>query len=128
MNDTDNNKLNEKFTQRDMSGLLFYDAPGVPTLRGNIKIGDEITVNAEPAMDKNQISYTKITGDKLNGLLYKNDRKTKDNQPDFIGPIKFNGKELRVSAWIKQIKNGENAGNDFLSLSIQEPYKAKNDE
>ena len=56
------------------------------------------------------------------GVLWKNSRKEKPTQPDFQGTIelgqKFKDKEkteIRVSAWTKQKKDGE----DFYSLSIQ---------
>ena len=69
---------------------------------------------------KLQKNYTKITGDNVSGALYENDRKTNDRQPDYTGPIKVNGTELRVAAWKKQIKNGDSAGQDFLSLALSE--------
>tara|TARA_R110000824_G_scaffold74122_1_gene188718 strand:+ start:60 stop:374 length:315 start_codon:yes stop_codon:yes gene_type:complete len=64
------------------------------------------------------------------GVLWKNSRKEKPTQPDFQGTIelghdvlqdlseKFKAKEkteIRVSAWTKQKKDGEN----FYSLSIK---------
>ena len=55
-----------------------------------------------------------------NGALFTNDKKTKDNQPDFQGSVnldnKTDGPKLRLSAWKKK---GEKAG-DYLSISIQE--------
>ena len=110
----------KNFTPRDNSGVLFYDAPGVPTLAGNVQCGKKFDIKAEPATDKNQAQYTKITGDKVMGALYPNDRKQNERQPDFIGPITVDGKELRVSAWTKQVKNGDNAGQEFMSLAISE--------
>jgi hypothetical protein len=76
------------------------------------------------------------------GVLWKNSRKEKPTQPDFQGTIelghdilqdlsqKFKDKEkteIRVSAWTKQKKDGE----DFYSLSIQkhipkEKYQREN--
>jgi hypothetical protein len=51
------------------------------------------------------------------GSLFKNNRKEKDTHPDMTGNCMINGKELRVSGWTKEGKNGK-----FLSLSFSEPY------
>lgn len=55
-----------------------------------------------------------------NGALFVNDKKTKDNQPDFQGSVnldnKSDGPKLRLSAWKKK---GDKAG-EYLSISIQE--------
>ena len=55
------------------------------------------------------------------GSLFKNN-KTKDTQPDYTGEIKIEGKVYRLSAWIKEGKNGK-----FMSLSCQESKKDLND-
>ncbi len=111
------------YEARDNSGVLFYDAPGVPTMKGNIRSGGQIDITAEPGTDKNQTAFTRITGDNVSGALYPNENKTNERQPDFSGPITINKNEMRVAAWKKQIKNGDNAGNEFLSLAISEKYK-----
>ena len=111
---------NNSYQQRDNTGVLFYDAPGVPTMKGNIQSGQKIDIQAEPATDKQQKQYTRISGNNVNGALYPNEYKTTDKHPDFTGPISVNGNEMRVAAWTRQIKNGENAGNEFLSLAISE--------
>jgi uncharacterized protein (DUF736 family) len=49
------------------------------------------------------------------GSLFKNDRKEKENQPDYTGTGMYGGQEIRISAWLKTSK----AGKKFLSLSIQ---------
>lgn len=116
------------FQTRDNTGVLFYDAPGVPTLRGNIQSGSKVDIQGEPATDKNQTEYTKITGENVSGALYPNKFKKEDKHPDLTGPIKVKGKEMRLAAWKKTIKTGQNAGNEFLSLSISEKQAAtKND-
>jgi hypothetical protein len=51
------------------------------------------------------------------GVLFKNDKKTSPNQPDYRGKGNSFGKEVEIAAWIKQGKNGS-----FLSLSFSEPY------
>lgn len=113
-------KTQNKFVARDRTGVLFYDAPGVPTMAGNIQNGKKIEVTAEPSVDGQQRQYTRVIGDKVSGALYPNERKESDKQPDFTGPITIDGAELRLAAWTKQAKTGKNAGADYLSLSISE--------
>ena len=48
------------------------------------------------------------------GVLFKNDRKTSDNHPDYQGTIDVDGTEFWLSAWIKEGKKGK-----FMSLSIK---------
>lgn len=55
------------------------------------------------------------------GSLFKNN-KTKDTQPDYTGEVKINNKVYRLSAWIKEGKNGK-----FMSLSCQESQESKKD-
>lgn len=47
------------------------------------------------------------------GALFKNDRKSAANSPDYTGNALVGGKNMRVAAWIKEGKKGK-----FLSLSI----------
>ena len=116
---------NGTYKPKENTGTLFYDVPGVPTMRGSIQSGSQIDVQAEPATDKNQKEYTRITGDNINGALYANEDKPNEKYPDFSGPISIKGKEMRVAAWKKEIRTGENAGNEFLSLSISEKLPPK---
>lgn len=51
------------------------------------------------------------------GVLFKNDKKTSEKQPDYKGKGNIDGKEKDIAAWVKQGKNGS-----FLSLSFSEPY------
>lgn len=87
---------------------------------GSLVVGKSRDIKAEPAVDKNQKNYVKITADGISGGLYDNERKTEDRHPDFTGPMSVDGKKYRVSAWKKPIKTGQNAGQDFLSLAISE--------
>lgn len=38
--------------------------------------------------------------------LFKNDKKTEDNHPDYTGKIRIDGRELRLAAWVKS-KDGK---------------------
>lgn len=50
----------------------------------------------------------------LSGALFKNDRKTKDAQPDYTGECQIDGISLWVSAWIKTSR----AGKTYMSLAF----------
>lgn len=111
----------KSFEHKDGHGSLFFDAPGVPTLSGSFKYGKTFDVTGEPQVDKNQRDYTRIMGDGVSGGLFVNDRKENDRHPDFSGPIEVDGQKLRVSAWKKEIKSGQNAGQEYLSIAVSEP-------
>lgn len=49
----------------------------------------------------------------MRGVLFKNDRKEKDTQPDYKGSCEINGEEMWMSAWLKDGKNGK-----FMSFSF----------
>lgn len=49
------------------------------------------------------------------GILFKNDRKTKETQPDYSGSITVDGKKRSIAGWIKQGKKGP-----FMSLAVKE--------
>jgi uncharacterized protein (DUF736 family) len=50
------------------------------------------------------------------GTLFKNDRKEKDNHPDYKGQINVDGTDYWLSAWVKVSKDGTKK---FMSLSVQ---------
>jgi len=47
------------------------------------------------------------------GSLFKNDKKLSDMHPDYKGDGLINGKQVWISAWVKEGKNGK-----FMSLSF----------
>lgn len=51
------------------------------------------------------------------GQLFRNIRKTADNQPDMTGKVKVGGKEWKIAAWTKTDRNG----NKYMSLSFSDP-------
>ena len=50
--------------------------------------------------------------------LFRNDKKEKENQPDYTGDIMVEGKKLRLSAWLKESKGGKK----YINGSVSEPY------
>lgn len=52
------------------------------------------------------------------GVLFKNDRKERDNQPDYTGSLNVDGVEHFLDAWIKDGKNGK-----FMSISVKRKDK-----
>ena len=49
------------------------------------------------------------------GVLFNNDKQGNEKRPDYTGSINVDGKEFKLSAWIKDGKSG----NKFMSLSVQ---------
>lgn len=63
-----------------------------------------------------------LTIDRENsGLLFKNERKEKENQPDYRGQVNIDGKQLKLSAWIKDGKKGKFMSLSFGPLEDQQP-------
>lgn len=54
------------------------------------------------------------------GVLFKNNKKTDDKQPDYTGNILIGTEELRLAGWIKEGKNGK-----FLSIKATEQTSKK---
>lgn len=51
----------------------------------------------------------------MRGVLFKNNKKKAEPQPDYTGKIEIDNEEFWLSAWLKESKSG----NKFLSLSVQ---------
>lgn len=50
----------------------------------------------------------------LRGVLFKNNKRTEDRQPQYTGNVQVEGREYWLSAWVKESKQG----NKFFSLSL----------
>jgi hypothetical protein len=55
------------------------------------------------------------------GVLFKNDRKEGEHDPDFNGSITVSGVEYRLNAWVRTSK----AGRKYLGLSVKIKEDAK---
>lgn len=53
------------------------------------------------------------------GALFKNEKRTNDNQPHYRGDAMVNGKAMRIAAWVKTSKNGVT----YMSLQFEEPFQ-----
>ena len=51
------------------------------------------------------------------GVLFKNDRKENDRQPDYTGKINVKGTEQRLSAWVQTSSKGMK----YLSIACSDP-------
>ena len=50
------------------------------------------------------------------GMLFKNKEKKTESHPDYSGQVNIGGAQMRISAWIKDGKNGK-----YMSLSFRAP-------
>jgi len=59
------------------------------------------------------------------GSLFKNDNKERENQPDFTGNVKINGKVWRIAGWNTESRGGT----EYISLSVSDPedFKRRDD-
>jgi uncharacterized protein (DUF736 family) len=49
------------------------------------------------------------------GSLFKNEKKTAPNQPDYRGELKWQNQLLKLAGWVKDSKTGKK----FLSLKVE---------
>jgi hypothetical protein len=54
------------------------------------------------------------------GVLFKNDRKQEELQPDYKGVLTFNDQEYWLSGWIKQGKAGKFIGLAFTPKTAEQ--------
>jgi hypothetical protein len=79
-------------------------------LRGALQHAKEVkAMNVSDAFPKKKFDETN------RGVLFKNDNKSGDKDPDYSGSINFDGRDCWLSAWIKTAKTGRK----FMSLSIK---------
>ena len=52
------------------------------------------------------------------GVIFKNNKKTNEKQPDYTGKATIDGKEKQIAVWLKDSK----AGKKFFSLRFSDPY------
>jgi hypothetical protein len=52
------------------------------------------------------------------GVLFKNHKKTESKHPDYQGNLDVGGKKFKLAAWIKEIKQGQYAGQKMMSLAV----------
>ena len=55
------------------------------------------------------------------GSLWKNENKSKDNQPDYTGKINIGGSVMSLGAW----KNTTDGGKTYLSIKLSEVQEQK---
>jgi hypothetical protein len=55
------------------------------------------------------------------GALFKNDKKSHENQPDYTGTLNVSGVDFFLSAWIKTAESGRK----YMSLAVTEKEKQK---
>lgn len=60
-----------------------------------------------------------MTYDNTNNIvIFKNNKKMTEKQPDYTGTVNVEGKEYTISLWVKEGKAGK-----FFGGNIKEPYK-----
>lgn len=53
--------------------------------------------------------------DELRGVLFKNDRKATERDPDYKGEAQVRGEKFWLSAWIRESKSGRK----YMALSLR---------
>lgn len=57
------------------------------------------------------------------GAMFLNDRKTQENQPDYMGKVTIAGQVYYVSCWVKEPNDPDKK--NYLSLAFSLPKKAQ---
>ena len=57
----------------------------------------------------------------MTGVLFKNERKVEDSHPDHTGTATVGGVKWELSAWVKEIKTGPNAGKKYFAINFRPP-------
>jgi uncharacterized protein (DUF736 family) len=52
-------------------------------------------------------------------VIFKNDKKTAENQPDYRGKMMVDGNEYEISLWVRE---AQTSGIKYFSAAIKEPY------
>lgn len=52
------------------------------------------------------------------GIIFKNNKKSSENHPDYRGEINVKGEKYEIALWVKKGEKGS-----FFSVGISEPYK-----
>ena len=58
------------------------------------------------------------------GVVFENEYKKNDNQPDFKGKGNWKGQKFDLALWYRKTKEGK----EYFSISLQEPYKKDEEE
>ncbi len=51
--------------------------------------------------------------------LFKNDKADNPKRPDYKGEITIGGVQYRLSGWIAEVKNGQNAGSKYIRGKVE---------
>lgn len=51
------------------------------------------------------------------GVLFANEKKNKESQPDYTGKAQIEGKTKRLAAWVRESKDGSRT---FLSIAFED--------
>lgn len=69
----------------------------------------------KPNNEEKQMANDKQYDDTNRGAIFRNDNKTRDAQPDWSGPLNFEGVELRLAGWVRE----DRSGREFVSLRVE---------
>tara|TARA_R100000479_G_C6336340_1_gene183544 strand:- start:4 stop:264 length:261 start_codon:yes stop_codon:yes gene_type:complete len=67
----------------------------------------------------------KFVREELQGAIFKNKNKTKDNQPDYTGDCKIDGTIYNISCWVNESKS---SGEKYFGCKFQIPKNTEEEE